>query len=205
MTEGELRELMGFGSIAKVTFADRDWEITPEAFGPLLRYIRTTLKSQASTEREHSRDIQLSALYGLLEGCVVDFHGFALVMFETKAGLEGLMEVTRQLVEFYCARPYWPALRLLTFLASSLDEFDGDFLRRSGRGIATLSAREACNLALAICLDGRSEEDRDAFYEDLNYEGSPEADAMEMVRRMKEAQAKPAQKEEAGDGGDRLG
>ena len=36
MTEDELRELMGFGSDAKVTFAGRDWEITPEAFAPLL-------------------------------------------------------------------------------------------------------------------------------------------------------------------------
>lgn len=202
MTEDELRELMGFGSEATVAFGGRDWEIKPEAFASLLGYIRTTLKSQKSTEREFSRDTQLSALYGLLEGCITDFDGFAQAVFASKAGLEELMEVAKHLVEFYCARPYWPALRLLTFLANSLDEFDGDFLRRSGRGIATLSAREACNLALATCLDGRSEEDREAFYEDLNYEGSPEADAMEMVRKMREAQAqaRASAEEAAGDG-----
>jgi len=201
MTEAELRELMGFGTKAEVQFGGRTWEIEPEAFGPLLRYIRVTLRSQRSTEQEKSKDLQLAALYGLLEGCMSDFRGFARAAFESKATLEDLVGVSKALVEFYCARPYWPALRLLTFLASSLEEFDGDFLRRSGRGIASLSAREACNLALAICLDGRNEEDREAFYEDLNYEGSPEADAMEMVRKMREAQAAaPPAKEEHGDG-----
>ena len=82
------------------------------------------------------------------------------------------------MIELTCARGFWPAMRLLGFLAGSLEEIDGQLLRSSGRGIASFTAREACNLALAICLDGRDEESRQEFYDDLNYEGSPDAEAL---------------------------
>jgi hypothetical protein len=55
--------------------------------------------------------------------------------------------------------------------------------------VARLSAREACNLALAILLDGRDEEDRAIFLQDLNYEGNPDAEAMALVRQMQAARA----------------
>jgi hypothetical protein len=94
-------------------------------------------------------------------------------------------------------------------MAGELNEFDGKALLRSGRGIAGLSAREACNLALAICLDGRDEEDRAFFLEDLNYEGNSEDEAMAMVRQMiaakAEASAQAAEAEADGGSGDRLG
>lgn len=104
--------------------------------------------------------------------------------FGAKADIEQIVAVSHQAVEFYCARNYWPAMRLIGYVADSLEEMDGNLLRDGGRGLASLTAREACNLALAVCLDGRSEEDRDIFLEDLNYEGNPEAEALALVRQM---------------------
>jgi hypothetical protein len=134
----------------------------------------------------------MSALYRLLEDCVIDFAGFSAAAFDAKAEVEEMQDLAKKLTEFYCARNFWPASRLIGYVAGSLDEMDGQMLRSSGRGLASLSAREACNLALAMCLEGRDEDGRQEFLIDLDYEGNPDAEALELVRQMKEARAAAA-------------
>src|SRR6266487_1995434 len=199
MTEDELRDLMGFGGPPQVDFADSKWEIRPECLAALIRFVRASTAARGEETTQKTRQAEMAALHHLLNDCITDFAGFSQAAFTSKAELDDLTPVVRQLVQFYCARPYWPAIRLLGYLAATLDEFDGDFLRRSGRGVASLSAREACNLTLAVCLDGRDEDNREAFYDDLNYEGSPEADALEMVRKMKAQQGTAAEADGGGD------
>lgn len=187
MTEDEIRELMGFGGPREVGFAGQQWKIHGDCLFPLLLYARAGLKSGPEGNEANG----LAALHELLEGTLVDFAGFSTAAYLAKADLEDIQALGRRVVELSCARGFWPSMRLLGYIASSLDEFDGLSLRGSGRGIAGLSAREACNLALAICLDGRDEEARESFFEDLNYEGSPDAEALAMLREY-QAQQKAA-------------
>jgi hypothetical protein len=175
---------------------------------PLLRFAGSGPGKETATDEE-AQTVAMAAMYGLLEECVTDFPRFCETALSAKAVMGDITAVMQRLIEFYCARSHWPARRLLGFMAGDLNEFDGKALMRSGRGIAGLSAREACNLALAICLDGRDEEDRAYFLEDLNYEGNPEEEAMAMVRQMMaakaEASAQAAEAAADGGSGDRLG
>lgn len=190
MTEDELRALKGYGGPPEITFAGQQWQIRKDGLAPLLRYA-------LAPRDEDSTWASLDALYRLLEDCITDFGGFTHAAFAAKAELEEMQGVAEKLHEFYCARGFWPASRLIGTIAGRLDEIDGQLLRSSGIGLAGLSAREACNLALAICLEGRNEDGREDFFSDLEYEGSPDADALAMVRQMRAD--REAQKAEGGD------
>lgn len=205
--ENGLRELAGYGGPAEVTFMDETFALQDDApLIPLLRFTGSRPPETADEDRIESH--ALAVMYRLLEETVSDFPRFANVALASKAGIGDITPVVQQLIEFYCARSHWSARRLLAFIAANIGEFDGGCLQRTGRGLAGLSPREACNLAMAICLDGRGEEDRATFLEDLEYEGNPEAEAMAQVRQMMAAKAQaPAQAAEAAAGGDqdRLG
>ncbi len=185
MTEDELRELAGYGGAAEVSFAGQQWKIADDPLFALLRYALAGVKAEPDDASE-----SFAALYRLLEGCLADFAGFSEAAFTAKSSLEDVQAAGRCVVEHCCARGYWPALRLLGVLASSLEEIDGTLLRMTGRGLSTLTAREACNLALATCLEGRDEEAREEFFIDLNYEGSPEAEALAALKEYREQQRK---------------
>lgn len=195
MNEAELRDLAGVPPEPEVRFLGQAWKIRDDGLAPLIRYILATRSDNPE------EPVSLSAVHRLLEDCVIDFSAFSNAAIDGRAGLSDLLPVVDGLVRFYCCRNPWPALRLLGYVAGSLDELDGQLIRAGGRGLAQLSAREACNVALAACLDGRNEEDRDIFLEDLNYEGSPEAEALAQLRAMQRLQ-----KREVMDGGrdDRL-
>lgn len=206
-SEDGYRELRGYAGPPELTFMGETFRFRSGDLVALLRYAGTQPGDDDKTD-EDVQSLALAAMYRLLEDCVEDFPRFAAVAISAKADVNDVIAAVQRIIEFCCARSHWPARRLLATIAVKLDEFDGNALMRSGRGLSGLSPREACNLALAISLDGRDEEDRAMFLEDLNYEGNPEAEAMAMVRKMQaaQAQAKAAQaKAAAGDGRDRLG
>jgi len=181
MTEDELRELLGFSPVAEVHLQGTAHKIREDGLAALLRYAR--LATEAGPEGGPEGEA-LAATYRLLEDCMLDFPAFSAAALEGKADQDDVQATVRELIEFYCARKHWPAMRLIGYIAAHLEETDGQLIRDTGRGLAGLSAREACDLALAICLAGLSEEDRQIFYEDLEYEGNPEAEALAMVRQM---------------------
>jgi hypothetical protein len=191
MTEQELREILGFSAVAEVQFLGEAHKIREDGLAPLLRYAR--LAEEAGPDDS----APLAAVHRLLEDCVLDFPAFTAAALEGKAESGDIQGAVRQLVEFYCVRSHWAAMRLVGYIGAHLEETDGQLIRDTGRGLASLSAREACDLALAICVAGLSEEDRQIFFEDLNYAGNPEAEALAMVRQMqadrkaREAEAGP--------------
>lgn len=191
MTEDEIRDLTPYGGPPEVTFCGSQYAIRGDGFAALLRYARASATELGKEEENGAR--RLAAVYQLLEDCVTDFPDFAAAALRGKAGTDEIMAVVQRLTEYYCARGHWPAMRLIGFIAGDFGALDGMCLHKTGRGLAGLSAREACNLALAICLDGRSEEDRDIFLEDLEYEGNPEAEALAMVRQMQADRARAAE------------
>lgn len=203
--EDGLRDLAGFGGPAQLTFMGEVFTFRPDGLVPLLRFASAGPAEDATTEQA-AESAALSAMYGLLEECVTDFSRFRELALSAKARLDDIIAAVQHLIEFHCARSHWPARRLLAYIAQSADEFDGRALMKTGRGLAGLSPREACNLALVICLDGRDEEDRAIFLEDLNHEGNPEAEAQAAVRAMMaaraqaSAQAAEAAPDEAGPG-----
>lgn len=192
MDEGDLRELMGIGAAPEVSFAGQRWKLRADGFVSLLSYAQAGINAPPEGGEEQS----LAALHKLLEGTLADFEGFSDAALESKADLEEVQEAGRRIVAVYCARNFWPAMRLLGYVAANLEELDGQLILRGGQGIAHLTPREACNLALAMSLEGREEEDRQIFLEDLNFQGSPEAEALEQLRAYQAAQR------EAADGGD---
>lgn len=185
--EDSLRELLGYGT-PQLTFLGRDFTIRPDGLIPLLRYAA----SMGLRDPKEMEQAILSASYRLLEECVEDFPAFTAHAFKEKAQVVDINGAVAHLVSYYCARNHWAAMRLLAYVQSNLDEIDGQLIRTGGRGVAGLSAREACNLALAILLDGRDTEDRAIFLEDLNYEGNPEAEALALVRQMQAGKKPPA-------------
>jgi hypothetical protein len=191
VTEAELRVLAGISAQAEVCFLDEQWEIREDGLAALLRY------ALGSASDNPEAGMPLAVIYELFEACLTDFRGFGLRAMDARAEMGDLTPVIHQLVSWYCARDYWPAMRLIGFIAANLDEVDGQLIRAGGRGIASLSAREVCNVALAACLDGRNEEDREAFMMDLEYEGDPESEALQQLR-MFQAEQKAAR--EAADG-----
>jgi hypothetical protein len=177
LTERDLRELGGFPAGPEITFLGEAHPIREDGLAALLRYAR------ASSEGDKEGG-GLAAAHRLLEDCVTDFPRFAAAAMAGKAQDEDIQGAVRQLVEFYCVRKYWPAMRLIGYVALNLDEADGQMIRSTGRGLVGLSAREVCNMTLAKCLEGLPEDEREIFIEDLEYEGNPEAEALAMVRQM---------------------
>jgi hypothetical protein len=195
VTEDELRELAGYAGPPEITFAGQQWKIRSDPLAALLRYVLADLQSKPEEEQE---GVALAAMHRLLEDCLVDFAGFSAAAFTAKASFDDIQAVAKAVVEYTCARNFWPAMRLLGYLAGSLEEIDGGLLRTSARGLTSLTAREACNLALAICLEGRDEEARQEFFVDLSYEGSPEADALAALREYKASMKLKAEEDEDG-------
>jgi hypothetical protein len=201
MTEDEIRELAGYGGPDELSFLGETYKIRKDGLAALLRYsIASGQPPGEDQDQPYSEDRAqtraMAAMYGLLEECVTDFGSFAVAAFLSKAVADDIVQVSWQLIEHYCARNHWPAMRLIGHIAQGLEEFDGNFLRATGRGLTSMNAREACNLALAILLDGRNAEDRELFLEDLNYQGNPEAEALAMVRQMQRDKAAAAREAE---------
>jgi len=184
MREAELRDLAGLGPTAEVTFMGDFYQIRDDGLAALIRFARAT------TTDNPEQTIPLDAIYRLLEDCLIDFGSFATRALSARAGIKEIGEVMDQLVAWYCARNHYPAMRLIGFIAGNMEEIDGQLIKAGGRGLAALSAREACNVALAICLEGRSEDDRTVFLEDLNYEGDPASEALAQLRQMQASQRK---------------
>jgi hypothetical protein len=172
VTEDELRELAGYPGPPEVTFAGQQWKVRSDPLAALLRYVLADIKAKPEEDAESPA---LAAMHRLLEDCLVDFAAFSAAAFAAKVTFDDIQAVAKAVIEYTCARNFWPATR----------------------GLTSLTAREACNLALAVCLEGRDEESRQEFFIDLSYEGSPEAEALAALREYKAAQAAAA---EASDG-----
>lgn len=184
-SEGDFRELAGYSG-QDVKFMGSAFRIRPDGLAPLIRFARA---QPATATQKDGQAAGAAAAHRLLEECIEDFPDFSDLAISAKADGDDISAVVHYLIEFYCARSRWPAIRLIGYIAANLEEVDGKQLCKTGRGLAGLSAREACNLALAMCLDGRDEEDRELFLIDLNYEGNPEAEAQELVMQMIAAKA----------------
>jgi hypothetical protein len=183
MREREFRELAGYPQA--LAFAGRDWEAREDAgLGALLRYTRAAGAAQGQQAPGAQRTAILAAAHRLIKDCVVQFGEFSAAAFSARPADEDILGIVAALFRFYCCRTHWSAMRLLGYVSANMGEVDGKLLLAGGRGLAELSAREACNLALAICIDGRNDEDRMFFLEDLEFEGDPEGDAMKAVRQM---------------------
>jgi hypothetical protein len=183
VTEEEARALAGYSSEPVIPFCGRDWKIRDDGMFALLTYV--------SADGEKSNPMAI--VHRLLEMTVTSFAEFGDHAQQVKAKQEDIAVAAEYLVEFYCARPKWPAVRLLRFLAANFDEIDGMHLKGGGAGLTSLSVREACNLALAILLEGRTKDDREIFLEDLSYDGDPEGDALALVRQMQREKAAAAE------------
>lgn len=195
MRESEFRELAGYPQALK--FAGRDWAVREEAgLLALVRYTRAATRAKGQPD-EAARVAVLGAAHHLIEDCVTDFPEFGEAAFTARPRDKDIIAVVTALFRFYCCRSHWSAMRLLAHVAENMGELDGKLLMAGGRGLAELSAREACNLALAMCLEGRNEEDRKYFLDDLEFEGDPEGEAMKAVRQM---QADRKAREEVLDG-----
>ncbi len=190
--EDSLRELLGYGK-PEITFLHHTFTIRTDGLIPLLRYARAGTGGPAhEVDEREAASATMAASHRLLEDCIEDFAGFTRRALAMKAQAEDISDAVSQLASYYCARSHWPGMRLIAYIAANLDDVDGQLIRAGGHGIAHLSAREACNLALAILLDGREEEDRTIFLDDLSYEGNPEGEAMALVRQMQADKAKAA-------------
>lgn len=182
MREREFRDLAGYPPALR--FAGRDWDTRDEGgLGALLRYTRAAAAAKGAPEAAQ-RVMILSAAHRLIEDSITSFADFSEAAFTARPADEDILEVVAALFRFYCCRSHWSAMRLLGYVTASMAEIDGKLLLAGGPGLAGLSAREACNLALAICIDGRNDEDRMFFLEDLEFEGDPEGEAMKAVRQM---------------------
>jgi hypothetical protein len=143
----------------------------------------------AEREEQHHQTVMFAAMHRLLEESIraSDWPGLQDTALASKAGTGPVLALVRAVVEEQTAWPYWPAVRLLGYLAGSLAERDGDMLRE-GRSLAALTPRQACNRTYSVLLAQRqSEEDRDQFKDDLFFDGNPEADALAAVRAMQAA------------------
>ena len=160
----------------KVSFAGEDFELREDALAALITFVRVP------GEEAGDGGTPLAAIYDLLSRVITDFPRFERAAFSTRAEIGEVSDLVGPVVSWYCGRSHWPAYRLLGFLAHNLEEIDGQLIRAGHGGVVTLTAREACNVALAICLDGRSDDDRDAFLMDLNYEGDAAGDALARLR-----------------------
>jgi len=177
VTEDELRVLGGAELPAGVvTFAGEEFALAGDGLAALIAFVRVP------AEQDGEGGTSLAAIYELLSRVVTDFPRFERAAFSTRAGIGEVGGLVAPVVSWYCGRSHWPAYRLLGFLAHNLEEIDGQLIRAGHGGVVTLSARQACNVALAICLDGRSDDDRDAFMMDLNYEGDAADDALARLR-----------------------
>jgi hypothetical protein len=193
MTEDELRELAGVPVRPEVVFLDTAYKIREDGLAPLLRFTR-----DSSDNPNPEAGTPLPVIYRLLQDCLIDFGAFEAAALAGRADMGDLRPVINALISFYCGRSHWPAMRLIGFIAANLDELDGRLIRAGGRGVASLTAREACNLALAVCLDGRSEEDRQVFMSDLLYEADATLDALAQLREFQRQKAEAEAAEAAG-------
>lgn len=187
-----------------VAFSGGTFRLRGPSLGPLLGYLAARnppadLSPLDGMSPEHK---MLAAAHLFLEQVTVpdDWPRLQVAALAGRAGQDEVQALVRAVIEQHTAWPFWPAVRLLSFLAGNLAERDGDLLRTGGGlGLAAMTPRQACNATFALLLSGqRTEEDRDQFLDDLYYDGDAEAEALAMVRQMQAAQA--AQAQEAPDG-----
>lgn len=183
MTEDDFRVLAGLSRKPEISFMGELYEIRPDGLAALIRFHRG-----ARTDDREAKT-SLAVLYGFLEDCIIDFRAFEAAAMASQATMHDITPVINHLITWYCCRSHWPAMRLLGYASMNLEEIDGQLIRSGGRGITALSARELCDVSLAICLEGRNEDDREVFLTDLNYEGDAEADALAQLRQFQAAQA----------------
>lgn len=182
MRESEFRELAGYPQA--LSFGGREWKVRKDRLAALLRYTRAAGAARDEMNEGSQRSRVLAAAHHLIEDCVTEFAEFSEAAMKVRPDDMGIIEIVNALFRFYCCRSHWSAMRLLGYIAGNMAEIDGKLLHAGGRGLAGFSAREACNLALEMCLEGRDQEDRMFFMEDLEFEGDPDGEAIKAVRQM---------------------
>lgn len=183
LTDGRLAPLLAYASMGQPTAPER---ARLESLGDL------------DSGGTVSDTAVLAAAHRLLEECLDDFGSFARAAFEGKANVTQVRDAVMRVIEVITARPAMAALRLLGYVTANLAEFDGGLLTSGGRGLAAMSAREACNAAYARALGSVEPDRRAEWREDLYLDYSPEDEALAMVRQMQAD--KKAKEEAAGDG-----
>lgn len=192
-----------FTAALSVTLCGRSFPLRPGGgLIALFRYVsRGTEEQDGDTGRNQAA---MAAMHELLEDSVVpekwpEFQRHALA---AKATAEDVEPCIRQVIEAYTARPYMPGLRLLGGAAAGMAELDGMVLMGTGRGIATFSAREVCNLQLARLIQHMDQDAREVFLEDLYLDYSPEAVALAAAQAMIADKKRKAAEEAARVSGD---
>lgn len=186
-------------ALPKITVCGRSWPLkTDGGLIQLLRYVTVSshppTAEDATEAAQRKAEIagqqqQMAAMHQLLEECMAPehFREFEQHVTKAKATNEDLGPALETLISVYTARPYWPGLRLLATVAGRLAELDGAVLKTTGRSLATFTAREVCNLMLTQLFEGKDDEERQIILEDLYLPYSPEALALENVRKMIES------------------
>lgn len=195
MTEDELRELNGTPAAPLVSFMSQEFKLRDDGLAALIRFAR------GGSEIDLEAGVPLHVIYRFLEDTILDFGAFDRTALQTRATMDDLAPVVNFIISWYCGRSHWSAMRLIGFIARNLEEVDGNLLRTGGRGVRDLSPREACNLALSICLEGRNEEDREVFMQDLMYEGDAAGEALRQLREFQAQQKAAKEAAEAAQGG----
>lgn len=73
-----------------------------------------------------------------------------------------------------------------------MGELDGRLILNTGRGLEWLDARQACNVAVAVLLEGVDEAGREKFWQDLEVPLGPSAETVRMMEEYRQArQAAP--------------
>jgi hypothetical protein len=197
----------GVPATRTVALAGGTWRLRKPALPPLLAWLARTPGSRDDTPAR-SRTAQLAASHRLLEAAVrrADWAALQDAAITSRAGEDDVQDAVRAVFEEWTAWRYWPAARLLAWLAAQLAERDGALLLRTGRPLSEMTPRQACNTAYAVVLDSmRSEEDRDQFIDDLFFEGDPDAAALAMVAQMRADRAAAAELEAAAPAGELTG
>jgi hypothetical protein len=196
----------GVASLRAIQFAGEWYRLRRPSLVPLLAYLAAATPrrdpaeamvlspEQAAAENSAQGRALLAAMHQLLQAAVTrsDWPRFQEAAITLKADRDDIDEVVAAVIEEHTAWKYWPAVRLLGFLAANLEERDGDLIR-GGRSLADLTPRQACNWAYAVLLGSQhTDEDRDRFLEDLFWDGNPEADALAKVAEMTRARQEAA-------------
>lgn len=165
---------VAFGRV--VDFGGERFEVTGTALVPMLRY--------AGQRKDASGQVALASVHRILEECLDDFRRFQDTALRIKATMEEITEIVQQVIEIHCAYPWQAALRLLGYAVMNLGELEGHQLAQSGHGLGDLTPRQLCNLCLTLLIEGRDEEQRAEFLEDLYLDFDPDSEARRQVLEM---------------------
>lgn len=190
-----------FTAELKITLDGRDFSLRPD--GGLVALFTYVSRGYQEHDSDDARgQASMAAMHALLEASVEagQWDAFQQHALACKPAVEDVEVCIRQIIEAYTARPYWAGMRLLASAASEMAELDGAVLMGTGRGVASFTAREVCNLQLARILQGMDADTREITIEDIYLDYSPEQVSLDAALRMIADKNRRKAEEEAAGG-----